>query len=133
MRIKIILLVFVGLNFCNAQTDFKKGIIGTWKLVEKVSDVDGEEEDLIIDKSAEKKQDPIMNQNVTCTFKSDGVVIFLIHDFSVEAKYTLTNSDLILGNRQYTLLKMQKDSLFFKDKNGLLNTRYIYKRVKNNE
>ncbi len=131
MRIIIILLALIGFNFCNAQIDFKKGIIGTWKLVEKVSDLDDDKEgDLIINKSIEKKKDPIMNKNVTCTFKSNGVVTFLIHDFSVEAKYTFENSDLILGNRKYTIVKVQKDSLFFKDKNGLLNTRYTYKRIK---
>lgn len=131
MRIIIILLTLIGFNFCSAQTDFKKGIIGTWELVEKVSDLDDDDKDgLIINGATEKKKDPIMNKNVTYTFKSNGVVTFLIHDFSVEAKYTLENSDLILGNRKYTLLQVKKDSLFFKDKNGSVNTRYTYKRIK---
>jgi len=133
-HIGFLLFLVVGLNFCIAQTDIKKGIIGTWELVHKVSDLDdNDEEELSISEPKQQKSDPFMNQDVLCTFKSDGGIIFLIQDFSLEASYTLKNSDLSIGNRQYTIEKVQKDSLFFKDKNGVLNIKYIYKRIKNDE
>ncbi|MBC8756242.1 hypothetical protein H2O64_16320 [Kordia sp. YSTF-M3] len=131
MRIGILLFLIIGLHTSNAQTDFEEKIVGTWKFVAEIrNNADGEEQ-RILGKST--KNDPLISDNVQFTFKSDKTMIITVEEFTLEAIYEINDIELTIGESRYLLLDVQKDKLFFKDRDTLLNSRYEYKRILKNE
>ena len=122
MRIGILFFLGIGLNFCVAQTDFTKEIIGTWKLV--VAEAD---------ESIYKKRDPLINKDTVLEFKNEETIIITVEEFQLEATYTLKETILTIGIREFVLLKITKDKLLLTDKNDDLSIQHTYKKIKKNE
>lgn len=131
MRIGILFFLIIGLHTSNAQTDFEKGIVGTWKFVAEIRNNANGEEERILGKSI--KNDPLISSDVQFTFKSDKALIISLENIVFEAIYDIKGAELIMGEISYLLLDIQKDTLFFRDKDATLNSKYEYKRILNNE
>jgi hypothetical protein len=134
MRITILLFLVVGFNFCAAQTNFTKEIIGTWKLaISEIVVMEGDEDNILLDESTYRKPDPLIDKDTILTFKSDETIIITVDDFELHATYTLKETLLTIGNRKFVLLKVTQDELIFKEKNDATGMKHTYKRIKNNE
>lgn len=134
MRIGTLLFLLFGFNFCSAQTDFAKEIIGMWKLtISEIVVMEGDEERIAIDELKYKKPDPLISKDTILTFKSDETIIITIDGFELHATYTIKNAILIIGIRKFVLLKTTKDELVFKEKNDDTGIQHTYKRIKDNE
>ena len=46
-----------------------------------------------------------------------------------DATYKLTDSILTIGNRKYVIVKLEKNKLIYKDKGGLFDNHYEYKKM----
>ncbi|WP_430413143.1 hypothetical protein [Kordia sp.] len=133
MRITIILFLLIGINFSNAQTDFNKEIIGTWKLSTQTKSFKATDKPKSSSNSVDHAADALINSDVLLSFKKDDVLVMTLQDFLLEASYTLKNNLLTIGLRKFEILKLQNDVLTLKDKLTEKNLRYEYKRILNNE
>jgi len=119
-----LILVFISLIIGSCQND--NTIIGTWEL-EKTDDhldseFDTELQNIFSDKY-EKKSKKIVT--LMC-FKSDSNVHINQGENHYKAHYNIKNNILTIGNRTYTVIQLNNDSLVFKDKGALFETTYYY-------
>jgi len=124
MRILTLIFLFFGFNFSSAQTE-PKGIIGTWEL----TITEGNEGKILDYELKNNKPDPLISEDTILTFEDAETIIIGIQGFVLNAKYTLKDALLTIGNRQFTIQKITKDELVFteiNDESGMLHT---YKRI----
>lgn len=121
MRTLIILTLIFGINSCIAQSESEKKLIGKWIFVTETNNWDKEVEPL-----GETESESELN--TTLTFKDKTVDIQTLR-YGYNSTYKLTDSILIIGNQKYILIKLDKKKLIYKDKNGLFNNQYEYKKV----
>ncbi len=131
MRILIILTLIFGINSCTAQSESEKKLIGKWILVAETDSWDDENIEPLGENNSESDSatDSKKELKTTLTFKTDKTIFINQMGNEYNSTYKLTDSLLTIGNRNYILLEIDKEKLFYKDKNGLLDRHYEYKKV----
>ncbi|MGH1384632.1 hypothetical protein [Kordia sp.] len=121
MRIKLLFLVVIGLQFAIAQIDFKKEIVGSWEL------------NAIVGKLQHGEKDPFISSEVSLTFKKDAVLLMEVQDFVLEATYTLEDNVLTIGKKQYKIESIEANKMILKPIDKKIKLRYNYKRKSKDE
>ncbi len=128
MRILIILTLIFGINYCNAQSKFKKKIIGKWVWVTETSPFFEDLSILEQDDSDSKTIPPEKEKYMI--FNKDKTVVIYSNGSESKSIYKLTDSILTLGIRNYTIVEVDKKKLIFKLKVNDIYKYYKYKKVK---
>lgn len=128
MRTLIILTLIFGINSCIAQSESEKKLIGKWILVAKTDSFPDDIEPFIENDSG-SNSDSKAELKTTLTFNKDKTIFINQMGNEYDATYKLTDSTLTLGNRKYIIVKLGKKKLIYKDKDGLFDNHYEYKKV----
>jgi heat shock protein HslJ len=128
MRILIILTFIFGINSCTAQSESEKKLIGKWILVAESNSFLEEIEPLTEDNS-ESKTNAEKELKTILTFNRDRTIFINQMGNKYNATYKLNDSTLILGNRKYIIIKLEKNKMIYKEKDDLFNNHYEYKKV----
>lgn len=128
MRILIILTLIFGINSCTAQSESEKKLIGKWILVTETNSFPEDIEPLT-ENNSESESELKTELKTTLTFNKDKTIFINQMGNEYDATYKLTDSTLTLGNRKYIIVKLDKKKLIYKDKDGLFDNHYEYKKV----
>ncbi len=137
MRIIILLILALGLNACTTLSNSEKKLIGTWVLVEETStwgddveplDITYPDSDDIIDTDSGLELE--VELKTILTFNEDKTIVINQMGSTYQANYRLVDAILTLGNRTYIVVKNDKNILIYKDKGGLFEKQYEYRKVK---
>ena len=126
------LTLILGINQANAQTDSEKILVGKWILVEEAdsfpSDIEPLEE---TESDSDSDSDSNANTDLSTylTFKNDGSILVNQVGNEFKATYRLQDSTLTLGNRIYSIIKLEKEELIYKEKDDFFDTHYRYKKL----
>ncbi|MFI1742823.1 hypothetical protein [Thalassobellus sediminis] len=123
MRLLIILALILGVSSCKAQSTSKNKLIGKWILV---AETDSFPED--IESLTENESESELT--TTLTFNKDKTIFINQMGNEYDSTYKLTDSILTIGNRNYILIEVNKKKLIYKNKDGLFNKHYEYKKIK---
>ena len=130
MRILIILTLILGINSCKAQSISENKLIGKWILVAETDSFPDEIEPLSENESdSESESDSKAEMKTTLTFNKDKKIFINQMGNEYDATYKLTDSILTIGNRNYIIVKIDKNKLIYKNKGGLFDKHYEYKKV----
>jgi|GEM_PF-1799482 hypothetical protein len=132
MRILIILTLILGINSCKAQSISEKNLIGKWILVAETDSFSDDIEPLTendSDSDSESESDSKVELKTTLTFNKDKKIFINQMGDEYDATYKLTDSILTIGNRKYIIVKLEKNKLIYKDKDGLFDNHYEYKKM----
>jgi len=121
MRILIILTFIFGINSCTAQSVSEKQLIGKWILVAENDSFPDDIEPLT-------ENDSKSELETTLTFNKDKTIFINQMGNEYNATYKLTDSILTIGNRNYILIEVDKKKLIYKNKGGLFDKQYEYKK-----
>ncbi|MFD2915496.1 hypothetical protein [Psychroserpens luteus] len=127
MRILIILTLIFGINSCTAQSESEKKLIGKWILVAETDSFDDDIEPLT-ENNSESESDSKTELETTLTFNKDKTIFINQMGNEYDATYKLTDSILTIGNRNYILIEVDKKKLIYKNKGGLFDKQYEYKK-----
>ena len=132
MRILIILTIIFGINSCAAQSESEseseKKLIGKWILVAETDNFPDDIEPLL-ENDFNSESDSKAELKTTLIFNKDKTIFINQMGNEYNSTYKLTDSILTLGNRKYILLEIDKKKLIYKDKDGLFDKHYEYKKV----
>jgi heat shock protein HslJ len=128
MRILIILTLIFGINSCTAQSESEKKLIGKWILVAESDSFDKDIEP-VTENDSESESVSKTELKTTLTFNKDKTIFINQMGNEYDATYKLTDSILTIGNRNYILLEIDKKKLIYKNKGGLFDKQYEYKKV----
>ena len=126
MRILIILTLIFGINSCTAQSESEKQLIGKWILVAETESFSDDIEPLTENDS---DSDSKAELKTTLTFNKDKKIFINQMGNEYDATYKLTDSILTIGNRNYIIVKIDKNKLIYKNKGGLFDKHYEYKKI----
>ena len=126
-RILLLVILIFGINSCSAQSDLEKKLIGNWVLVKEADSFDSDIETIPIGET-DSETNSKTELKTTLTFNKDKTVFINQMGNEYKSTYKLTDSILALGNRKYILLKIAKKTLIYKDKDGLFDKHYEYKK-----
>ncbi|WP_036827726.1 hypothetical protein [Polaribacter sp. Hel1_85] len=128
MRILIILTLIFGINSCKAQSEYKDKLIGKWILIAETDSFDEDIEPLT-ENNSESESDSKTELESTLTFNIDKSIFINQQGNEYNSTYKLTDSILTIGNRNYIIVEIAKNKLIYKNKGGLFDKRYEYKKV----
>jgi hypothetical protein len=128
MRILIILTLILGINSCKAQSEYKDKLIGKWILMAEIDSFDDDIEPLT-ENNSESESDSKTKFETTLTFNIDKSIFINQKGNEYNSTYKLTDSILTIGNRNYIIVEIDKNKLIYKNKGGLFDKRYEYKKV----
>jgi hypothetical protein len=128
MRILIILTLILGINSCTAQSESEKKLIGKWILFAETDSFDNDIEPLT-ENDSESESDTKTELETTLTFNLDKSIFINQKGNEYNSTYKLTDSILTIGNRNYILIEINKEKLIYKDKDGLFDKHYEYKKA----
>ncbi|MCL6294653.1 hypothetical protein [Jejuia spongiicola] len=129
MRILIILTLILGNNSCKAQSISENKLIGKWILVAETDSFPDDIKPLSENDSESNSNPKTKLEKITLIFKEDYTFEFLTLRYGNDSTYKLTDSTLTLGNRNYVIIKLDKNKLIYKDKSELFNNHYEYKKI----
>lgn len=129
MRLLIILTLILGINSCKAQSTSENNLIGKWILVAETDSFPDDIEPLSENES-DSESDSKVELKTTLTFNKDKTIFIDQMGNEYEATYKLTDSILTIGNRNYILIEINEKKLIYKNKGGLFNKHYEYKKIK---
>ncbi|MBF8151592.1 hypothetical protein ITJ86_16950 [Winogradskyella sp. F6397] len=127
MRILIILTFIFGINTCTAQSESEKKLIGKWILVVENNSFNDDIEPLT-EKDSESKSDSLPQLITTINFNKNKTIFINQMGNEYESTYKLTDSILTIGNRNYILIEIDQKKLIYKNKGGLFDKQYEYKK-----
>ncbi|EMR02760.1 hypothetical protein [Cesiribacter andamanensis] len=124
------LTLILGINQSNAQTNSEKILVGKWILVEEAdsfpSDIEPLEE---TDSDSDFDSDSKTDLKNYLTFKNDGSILVNQMGNDYKATYRLKDSTLTFGNRIYSIIKLEKEELVYKEKDDFFDTHYYYRKL----
>ena len=126
------LTLILGINQANAQTDSKKILVGKWILVEEADSFPSDIEPLgetDSDSDSDSNSNAHADLSTYLTFKNDGSILVNQMGNEFKATYRLKDSILTLGNRIYSIIKLEKEELIYKEKDDFFDTHYRYKKL----
>lgn len=112
MRILIILTLILGINSCKAQSISENKLFGKWILVAETDSFPDDIEPLTennSDSDSESESDSKAELKTTLTFNKDKKIFINQMGNEYDATYKLTDSILTIGNRNYIILKIDKN------------------------
>ena len=124
MRILTLIFLFFGFNFSSAQTE-ANGIIGTWQL----TITKGNEGKILNYELKNNKPDPLISEDTILTFEDAETILIGMDGFVLSATYTLKDTLLTVGNREFIIQKVTKDELVFKETNDDSGMEHTYVRI----
>ena len=128
MKILIILTFILAVNSCNAQSESEKQLFGKWILVAETDNFDDDIEPLS-ENNSESESDSKTELETTMTFNKDKTIFINQMGNEYNSTYKLTDSILTMGNRNYIIVEIDKNKLIYKDKDGLFDKHYEYKKT----
>ena len=128
LKVLILLTLISGINSCKGQSEPDKKLIGKWILVAETDSFDDDIEPLT-ENDSESESDEKTESETTLTFNIDKSIFINPKGNEYNATYKLTDSTLTLGDRKYIIIKLDKKKLIYKDKGGLFDNHYVYKKV----
>ncbi|WP_298551032.1 hypothetical protein [uncultured Algibacter sp.] len=130
MRTLIILSLILGINSCTAQSESEKKLIGKWILIAESDSLPDDIEPLTENNSeSESESDEKTESETTLTFNIDKSIFINQKGNEYNSTYKLTDSILTIGNRNYIIVEIDKNKLIYKNKGGLFDKHYEYKKV----
>ena len=130
MRILIILTLILGINSCKAQSISENKLYGKWILVAETDSFPDDIEPITEkDSDSKSESDSKAELKTTLTFDKDKIIFINQMGNEYDATYKLTDSILTIGNRNYIIVKIDKNKLIYKNKGGLFDKYYEYKKV----
>jgi len=130
MKLILLMSLILGINFCPAQSETEKKLIGKWLLVEQMDSFNDEIEKLSINESSyNSKNKTEVEKQTTLVFKNDNSIFINQIGDEYSSTFKLVDSILSIGNRKYVLVEIDNKKLIFKDKDGLFNKHYKYKKI----
>ncbi|GAA4280011.1 META domain-containing protein [Gaetbulibacter aestuarii] len=130
MRILLILTLILGINSCKAQSISENKLYGKWILVTETDSFPDDIEPLAENNSnSESESGSKAELKTTLTFNKDKKIFINQMGNEYDATYKLTDSTLTIGNRNYVIVKIDKNKLIYKNKGGLFDKHYEYKKV----
>ncbi|WP_179340055.1 hypothetical protein [Winogradskyella ludwigii] len=127
MRILIMLTLILGINSCKAQSISENKLIGKWVLVAETDSFPDDIEPLTEKESESNSKSEL---ETTLTFNKDKTIFINQMGNEYQAIYKLSDSILTIGNRNYILIEIDENKLIYKNKGGLFNKHYEYKKIK---
>ncbi|MGR7812106.1 hypothetical protein [Lacinutrix undariae] len=127
MRILIILTLIFGISSCTAQSESEKKLIGKWILVAETNSFPDDIEPLT-ENDSKSESDSKTELETTLTFNKDKTIFINQMGNEYDATYKSTDSILTIGNRNYILIEVDKKKLIYKNKGGLFDKQYEYKK-----
>lgn len=124
LNLLILLTLILGFNSCKAQSISENKLYGKWILVAKTDSFPKDIEPL-----TENNSDSKAVLKTSLTFNKDKKIFINQMGNEYNVTYKLTDSTLTLGNRKYIIIKLNKKKLIYKDKDGLFDNHYEYKKV----
>ncbi|WP_341200709.1 hypothetical protein [Croceibacter atlanticus] len=115
------LILFIG--SCLAQSEIEDRIIAKWISVVEMDSLDSS-----INPFGDSYSK--VELNTTIIFDTNDMVFINQNGNEYNANYSIKDSILTIGNRQYIIIEITNNKLIYKDKNGLLNKQYEFKRAK---
>ena len=128
LKINILFILILGINISVAQSESEKTIIGKWILIEE-TDSFPDDIKLLTENNSELKTNSKAKSKTTLTFNIDKSIFINQNENVYNSYYKLTDSILSIGNRNYILLKVDNSKLIYKNKDGLFNKHYKYKKI----
>lgn len=131
MKILILLTLIFGINSCKAQSELEKKIIGKWILVAETDSFDNDIEPFSennSDSKTDSKTELKTELKTTLTFNKDKTIFINQKGNEYNSTYKMTDSILTMGNRNYIMVEIDKNKLLYKDKDGLFDKHYEYKK-----
>jgi hypothetical protein len=130
MRILIILSLILGINSCTAQSESEKKLIGKWILVAESDSFPDDIEPLTEnDSESESDSKTKFKLKLTLTFNKDKTIFINQMGDEYNSNYKLTDSILTIGNREYIIVKNDKEKLIYKVKDHLFKKQFEFKKV----
>lgn len=111
-----------------SESETEKKLIGKWVLVVETDSFDDDIEQLT-ENDSESEYDAKTELETTLTFNIDKSIFINQKGNEYNSNYKLTDSILTIGNRKYILLEIDKKKLIYKDKDGLFDKHYEYKKA----
>jgi len=115
------LLLFIGSSL--AQSEIEDRIIAKWISVVEMDSLDSS-----INPFGDSYSK--VELNTTIIFDTNEMVFINQNGNEYNANYSIKDSILTIGNRQYIIIEITKNKLIYKDKNGFFNKQYEFKRAK---
>ena len=115
-----------GINSCIAQSESEKKLIGKWILV---AEMDSFDDDIGQLGETDSGTESIAELKNTLTFSKDKTIFINQMGNEYNSTYKLTDSILAIGNRTYIIVEIDKNKLIYKDKDGLFDNHYEYKKT----
>ncbi|MBJ2176549.1 hypothetical protein JBL43_20035 [Aureibaculum sp. A20] len=135
MKILIILTLIIGINSCSAQSEYEEKLIGKWILINETSNWDESIEPLeeinpesVSDSITEPKEKLKEELITTLAFNKDKTIHVNQMGNKFNSIYKVTDSIMFIGSREYIIVEIDENKLIFKDKDGLFDKHYEYKR-----
>jgi len=122
------LTLILGINQSNAQTDSEKILVGKWILVEEADSFPSDIEPLE-ETDSDSDSDSKTDLNTYLIFNNDGSILVNQMGNEYKATYRLKDSTLTLGNRVYSIIKLEKEELIYKEEDDFFDTYYRYKKL----
>ena len=129
MRVIIILTLILGINSCKAQSISENKLIGKWILVAETDSFPDDIEPLTENES-DSESESKKELKTTLTFNKDKSIFINQMGNQYDSTYKLSDSILTIGNRNYILVQINDKKLIYKNKGGLFNKHYEYKKIK---
>ncbi|WP_115462139.1 hypothetical protein [Winogradskyella aurantiaca] len=129
MRLIIILTLILGINSYKAQSISENKLIGKWILVAETDSFPTDIEPLT-ENETDSESDSKSELTTTLTFNKDKTIFINQMGNEYDSTYKLSDSILTIGNRNYILVEINEKKLIYKNKGGLFNKHYEFKKIK---
>ena len=86
--------------------------------------------ELLTENDFESESDSKAELKTTLTFNKDKTIFINQMGNEYSSTYKLTDSILTIGNQNYILIEVDKKKLIYKNKGGLFDKKYEYKKSK---
>mgnify|MGYP003637230132 CR=1 FL=1 len=134
MKILVVFTLIIGINSCSAQSESEEKLIGKWILINKTSTWDESiepiEEINPESKSQTEPKEKLKEEVTTLAFNKDKTIFVNQMGNKFNSIYKVTDSIMTIGSREYIIVEIDENKLVFKDKDGLFDQHYEYKRDK---
>lgn len=130
INLLILIALIFGINSCKAQSISENKLYGKWILIAETDSFPDDIEPLTENNSdSESESDSKAELKTTLTFDKDKKIFINQMGNEYDATYKLTDSILTIGNRNYIIVKIDKNKLIYKNKGGLFDKHYEYKKI----
>jgi len=126
---KLITIILIAAVFaCSPKNELKSRIIGVWVLEETVDDVGDLGFNLPVTSSDQTEESKQTNAETSLQFFEDNSLILIQKGNKTSVTFSIEDSTLTLGNRQYKILELGENSLRLRDESSFIQEEQIYRK-----